>query len=114
MTGAEIHNGVVVQDVPGVVTEQLPVETRAPAPSPDSLSPDQIAAAMAWCLDELLYPKLGDVDPSRVTPMALVNALLQLKDDKGQKLVFTRWDLFQCFAIWSKKLAGAERVSGEQ
>lgn len=105
--GAEIHNGVIVAEAPGVSSSLLPIDLPAKEPAKD-LSPDDIAAAMAreitsWLMDS------GEVK----TPMELVNRLLQLQDTKQQKLLFTRWDLFQCFAIWTRKLQGQDRVPGQ-
>lgn len=93
-----IHNGVVIGDSP-VQTEQVP--DRAPAAD---LDPNEISRAMAQVVSEGLHRV-----PS-ATPMELVNLLLQLKTKSGKKLVFTRFDLFQCFALWSKKMTGESRL----
>lgn len=100
---AEIHNGEVIADVAGVQTKQAPANARPSLPPgvselPSGLQPDEIARAMAAELSEALAAV------PQPTPMELVNKLLQLKNKDMEKLVFTRFDLFQIFAIWSKRL----------
>lgn len=104
MTGAEIHNGQVLQDVPGVVTDRVEEALNEPLLG-TKLDPELIAAQLAreissWLMDS------GEVK----TPMDLVNRLLQLQGQHGEKLLFTRFDLFQCFALWTKKLEGRSPV----
>lgn len=103
MSGVSIHNGEVLGEFPGVQTEPSPAKPRPAMPSgtaelPTGLQPNEIARAMAAQLSEALALK------PQPTPMELVNRLLQLKNEAGEKLVFTRFDLFQIFAIWSKRL----------
>lgn len=97
-----IHNGEVLGEFPGVQTERpsASAEPRPPgtAELPTELQPNEIARAMAAAVSEELALK------PQPTPMELVNRLLQLKNEAGEKLVFTRFDLFQIFAIWSKRL----------
>lgn len=100
--GTRIHNGEIIGGNPLVGTEELPARQ---SKLPEELDPDQLAAVMARTVSDWLMDS-GQVK----TPMDLVNRLLQLKDEAGRKLVFTRFDLFQCFAIWSKKLTGQDRV----
>lgn len=104
--GAEIHNGVIVAEAPGVSSSPLSVDLPAKEPAKD-LSPDDIAAALAKVVDDWV------AEDAHSVPMELVNRLFQLTDAKGQKLLFTRWDLFQCFAIWTRKLQGQDRVPGQ-
>lgn len=98
MTQFEIHNGEVIVDgkVQTVTVPESPVEAC-------DLSPDGIAAVMARVIS------IGITD--KITPIEIVTRLLQLKSPKGQKLVWTRFDLFQMFAIWSKKLSGESKVA---
>ena len=100
---AKIHNGEVIADVAGVQTESLPAGARPVLPPgvselPTGLQPDEISAAMARAISESMATK------PQATPMEIVNRLLQLKNEDMEKLVFTRFDLFQIFAIWSKRL----------
>lgn len=99
----EIHNGEVIADVAGVQTEPAPDSASPSLPPgvselPSGLQPDEIARAMAATVSEAL------AEVPKVTPMEIVNRLLQLKNKEQEKLVFTRFDLFQVFAIWSKRL----------
>lgn len=100
-----IHNGEVQGEFPGVQTERpsastepRPVLPPGTAELPTGLQPNEIARAMAAAVSEELVRK------PQPTPMELVNRLLQLKNEAGEKLVFTRFDLFQIFAIWSQRL----------
>lgn len=100
MTETIIHNGEVIVD-------GRPQEVEAPPSSPraaSELDPEEIAARMAKCISQ------AQAEGPTVTPMEVVNRILQLKSPGGQKLVFTRFDLFQCFAIFSKKLSGETRI----
>lgn len=103
--GYTIHNGQVFAP-PNALVKDEPIPQAAPKPPTEpSLDPEQLAAAMAHTISQCLGRK-----PVAATPMEIVNALLQLtmKDSQGrlQKLVWTRWDVHQAFAIWSSKLQG--------
>ncbi len=102
MTGAEIHNGVVLADVPGVGTGSEP----SPAPKPDPMAedkdPEVIAQQMAWTIST------GVAEGQ--TPMEIVNRLLALKSPKGHKLVWTRFDMLKLYAMYSNKLTGENRL----
>ncbi len=102
MVEAVIHNGVIVQDVPGVSTEAQPAEQRPrrkDEPDPD-IDPESIAAAMAKCISEGIAEKL--------LPMEIVNRLFLLKGPAGKKIVWSRLDLFNIFGLHSQKIGGSK------
>ena len=89
-----IHNGEVIVDG-RPVREAEPAE---PGKAPGELQPDEIAEALARCISEGQAAKL--------LPMELVNRLLTLQV-RGQKVLWTKWDVRQLFALWSKKMEGS-------
>ena len=96
----EIHNGEVFgEELPAVAAPAAPPK---PNSLPPDLDPDLIAAAMAQVVSNGLARK--------ALPMEIVNELLQLKSPNGGKVVWTRFDVFQLFGIWSKKLTGEARL----
>lgn len=104
-----IHNGQVVNEISGVQTEMAqtavlppPQTLRQQVPqSVEDIDPEALAARMASCISEqlLLEPK--------VVPMDIVTALLKLQTPRGHKVVWTRFDLHQMFALWSNKMASS-------
>lgn len=105
MPEIEIHNGEILID--GVPQPQ-PVSGLALAkPSrdggkPEDIEPEEIARAMAGEISRGIGAGL--------TPMEIVNGLLTLKSPLGHKLVWTRFDVYQTFAIWSKKMEGRAKL----
>ena len=65
--------------------------------SVEDIDPENIAAAMAKTISE----QLSLAPPG--TPMDIVTALLKLRSEKGHKLVWTRFDIHQLFALWTNK-----------
>ncbi len=90
-----IHNGQILNEPAGVQTEPVP----APGLAPEDIEPEALAALMAACLSDQLA-----VIP-QPSPMAIVTALLKLKTTRGHKVVWTRFDIHQMFALWSSKMA---------
>ncbi len=98
MSEIHIHNGQVVNPAASPVqTEQAPAQV-------EELDPEKLAAKMAAVVSA------GMGKRPAATPMEIVNELLQLKGPKGEKLVWTRFDVFQAFGIWTKKLSGTDRI----
>ncbi len=91
----EIHNGEVLNPNPLVKTESAQSATKRPL---SDLDPEALAGLMAKTVSEFM----SKADPW--TPMELVNALLQLQTPTGQKVVWTRFDIHQLFALWTRKL----------
>lgn len=89
-----IHNGQIIVD--GKSQEQAPLPADPQRAS--ELDPEEIAREMARTVSEGTAAKL--------LPMQIVNNLLTLRSPGGEKLVWTRFDLYQCFALWSKKMVG--------
>ena len=91
-------------------TEETAVEVseaRTTAPDPD-LDPAELEAKMIATAVEVL-----ETEPkhdSKTTAERIIRALLLLQGSKGRKLVFTRFDIMQIFAIWTRKLEGKDRV----
>lgn len=96
-----IHNGQIIQDVPGVQTEAgqagqpMPPQDhsaeRARLGSQPWFDPNEIARQMAQVIS------LGQDE--KLLPMEIVNRLLQLRiGDK--KLVWTRFDVWQAFGLY--------------
>lgn len=81
-------------------------------PDPD-LDPAELEARMVETVAAIISKNDGEsptaVGCKRVAEEA-VRALLLLQGSKGRKLFFTRYDIMQIFAIWSKKLQGGDRV----
>ncbi len=104
MAEVEIHNGQILVD--GVVQPEAPVLPLAePKPGPpvvEDTDPEMIAARMAQTISLGMDNKL--------TPMEIVNSLLTAKSAGGHKLVWTRFDVFQTFALWAKKLDGRAKL----
>ena len=102
-----IHNGEVINANPAVKTETAPAPSAAAKPgsrvAPPELDPDKIAQVMAKCVSDLLATS------PKPTPMDIVNGLLQLAP-AGKKLVWTRFDVYQCFGKFASKLSGETRV----
>jgi len=97
MADVVIHNGEIIVDGRPQVVE----EPKAPGQAPGELHPDEIAFAMAGAISSALEEKL--------LPMEIVNKLLTLQI-RGQKAVWTKWDIRQLFALWSKKIEGAVKL----
>ncbi len=103
--------------------DQIEVEPLPPAPDaepsvssakttkPDpELATEIIEQQMATAINEVF----GQFLPPHLSGLSLANdavaALLALKGDKGHKLLFTRYDLFQIFGIQQRKMLGEERL----
>ena len=103
MPEVEIHNGQIIVD--GIPEPSAP-SGEPPRPAKpgreDDLTPDQIAGRMAQIISQGIDGKL--------LPMEIVNGLLTLRTEGGQKLVWTKWDVRQAFVLWSKKLEGESRA----
>lgn len=94
-----IHNGQIVS-INGKPPEPEPGQAQKPANSPPAeLDPEKIAAAMARVISEQLERK------PRPTPMEIVNSLLQLTHGP-HKLVWTRFDVYQCFGKYAAAQQG--------
>lgn len=99
-------------------TEPLPVATDAePSVSAaktvqgdSELDPKQNIGAMEQVLLEVFGPYMREELPMEPLVSEAVKALLELKGEKGHKLVFLRYDLFQIFGMMNKKLTGADRL----
>lgn len=103
MPEVEIHNGQILVD--GVVQASATVAVERPKPPPglpEDVEPEDIARRMAGTIS------LG-VD-NKLTPMEIVNALLTLVSPRGHKLVWTRFDVHQTFALWAKKMEGKSKL----
>ena len=96
-----IHNGVVTGADALAVTD-LPSPPRPIPTTEQDTDPNKIAAAMAHAI--------SDGITANSTPMDIVNSLLQIKGESGHKLVWTRFDMLQMFAIWSQKLSGEQKI----
>lgn len=100
-----IHNGQILHDVPGVhtttPTQSIPetggLKSQVPKTVED-VEPEALAGLMAGVISQAL-----DETP-RPPPMEIVNRLLRLKTDRGHKVVWTRFDINQLFALWTNKL----------
>lgn len=101
-----IHNGVIIDEIPGVHTdlpparhipETTPIRREVPT-SVEDIEPEALASLMAGTISEAL---LESLQPS---PMEIVNRLLRLKTARGHKAVWTRFDVNQLFALWTNKL----------
>ncbi len=99
-----IHNGVIVNDVPGVKTEPLPtfasaspIKREVPQ-SVEDVDPEQLAGLMAAVISAAM-----DETP-KPSPMEIVTRLLMLQTERGHKVVWTRFDINQLFALWTNKL----------
>ena len=100
----EIHNGQIIGE-DRAQDEELPSAAAGARSALSDLDPNDIAQEMARALSQRL-----EAEP-RPTPMDLVNVLLQLKHPKtGRKLVWTLFDLYQQFAIWTRKMEGRTRI----
>lgn len=108
MPGVEIHNGeVLVNGVPEAGGPEAEAVLTPPGPKAKSagvedINPEDIAARMANTISLGIENKL--------TPMEIVNSLLTLNSAKGHKLVWTRFDVHQTFALWAKKLDGRGKL----
>lgn len=101
MPEIEIHNGEILVD--GEPSPELASPEPKPRPGREpELSPDEIASLMAWAISE--------AQAARATPMEIVNRLLGLKTPGGQKVVWTKWDVRQLFALWAKKMEGSSKL----
>ncbi len=100
----EIHNGQIILDgepQPEAPTAPL-TPPQPPSGLPQDVEPEEIARRMAATIS------LG-VD-NKLTPMEIVNALLTLRSPGGHKVVWTRFDVYQTFALWAKKLEGKAKL----
>ncbi len=102
MAEIEIHNGEVRINGEVQAAPTPPPERAKGKPGPEDVEPNEIARAMAQVV------ALGITD--KLSPMEIVNGLLQLKSPAGHKLVWTRFDVYQTFALWSKKLEGKSKL----
>lgn len=93
--GIHIHNGEVMG--------AAPPSTPKPLPPPD-LNPDALAAQMAREIAQAF------AEEPRPLPIQVVNRLLQLKTPGGHKLLWTRFDLFKLYGLYTKEL---ERSGGK-
>lgn len=94
-------------------TEETAVEVseaRTSAQDPD-LDPAELEAKMTAIVETAIDSMYGEGEPDH-EPLAkdIVRKLLLLQGTKGRKLVFTRFDIMQIFAIWTRKLEGKDRV----
>lgn len=104
----EIINGQIISEPPGVktetpanlsaVSEVSPLRRQVPQQVQDA-EPEALAAAMADCVSRAL-----DEEPVP-SPMDIVNRLLRLKTANGHKIVWTRFDIHQLYALWTNKLS---------
>lgn len=97
-----IHNGQILHPVPGVGTVTgVPVipqtQKRLPAEIAD-VEPNELARLMAEVISA------ASAEPEPVSPMEVVNRLLRLTTPRGHKVVWTRFDVHQVYALWSNKL----------
>ena len=105
-----IHNGQILDPVPGVKTEQLPLFAETPPTHREvpqtvqDIDPNQLAGIMALTISEALEET--PVPP----PMEIVNRLLRLKTTRGHKALWTRFDVNQLFALWTNKLERGRAV----
>ncbi len=108
MGEVEIHNGQIIVD--GQPQEQAPVASEVPLlppsvpGSPEDLDPNVIAALMAQTIST------WEGETGMKIPMDLVNRLLTLKSARGHKLVWTRFDVHQTFALWARKMEGRAKL----
>lgn len=107
MIERRIHNGEILDEIPGITTvtpaapalpATAPLRRQIP-PGPENCDPEELAACMAKCIAEGL-----SLEP-KATPMELVNSLLKLTigPGSGHKVVWTRFDIHQLFALWTNK-----------
>lgn len=103
MPQVEIHNGQILEDGEPVQSSPSPRPQPAKGGQPvEDVEPEAIAGAMAACIS------LG-ID-SHLTPMEIVNSLLTLNSGRGHKLVWTRFDVHQAFALWTRKMDGRGKL----
>lgn len=105
--GVEIHNGQIIVDGQPVPETPSPGLTPLVPPSPsqgvvEDIEPEEIARQMAQAIAGGIEVKL--------LPMEIVNSLLTLRSARGHKLVWTRFDVHQTFALWARKMEGRSRV----
>lgn len=103
MSEVTIHNGEILIDVEvqpeapsGLAAKVQPVTPEA------ELDPEKIAGLMAKTISQ--------AQDDKCTPMETVNRILTLRTVGGQKLVWTKWDVRQLFALWSKKMEGSSKL----
>lgn len=99
--GVSIHNGEITGQAP-----EGPGAQSRPTPRLEDVEPNEIARAMAAEISRALS------ESPQPTPMDLVNRLLALKSPLGHKLVYTRFDAFQLFSIWSRKMLAQRDQEG--
>ncbi len=97
MTEVRIHNGEIVGQ------EAAPERPKAAAP-PSDLNPDALAALIAREIAQAF------AEEPRPLPIQVVNRLLQLKSPGGHKVLWTRFDLFKLYGLYTKEL---ERSGGQ-
>lgn len=101
-----IHNGEIINDIAGVKTEAAPARPIPSQPmvrrevpqSVEDIDPEALAGLMARVISDAL------AEAPAPSPMEIVTRLLVLKTDKGHKVVWTRFDINQLFALWTNKL----------
>lgn len=98
-----IHNGEILAEFPGVKTVPLPSYTgkltaRHHTPPVEDVEPEVLAGLMAGIISKAM------AETPAPSPMEVVTRLLQLNTEKGHKVVWTRFDINQLFALWTNKL----------
>lgn len=97
---------------------ELAIEPSVTAAKEERGDPDLDPAQLAARMNETVRAEIIAFQQSREfteenlveLSETIVRKLLLLVGSKGRKLVFTRFDLMQIFAIWNRKLAGEDRV----
>lgn len=97
-----IHNGEILSEPEGVKTVPLPATFRLPGaistPPVEDINPDVLAGLMAG----IISAAFNESPPP--SPMEIVSRLLMLKTENNHKVVWTRFDINQLFALWTNKL----------
>lgn len=91
-----IHNGEILNPIPGVKTEQA--QTPANLTSVQDIEPELLSSLMVGVISA------SREESPEPTAVEVVNRLLTLKTSHGHKVVWTRFDINQLFAIYSNKL----------
>lgn len=99
MSTVSIHNGVVTGAETLAGTEPLPVDLPKPG-HPVDTNPDELAGQMAGIISSAL------AELPQPLPMVIVNRLLQARTRHGHKLLWTRFDMLQLYANYTRKLVG--------
>lgn len=106
-----IHNGEILTPIPGIKDEepQAPKAPQGKAAPPlllQDIEPEELARLIAGTISSAMG------ESPQPTPMEIVNRLLCLKTECGHKVLWTRFDVSQLFAIWSNKLESQRNPRG--